>query len=159
MDGMDLLTVYRVMKEDTKVLDEAFSQFKNNENVRDWHTVFHELYERDGQGQWIAMKAMQAGLSESVRHWGLGNQAKMHENMEGFIAWSLSPEQRNLEWRWAAKNVLCFMQGLGKMMETGLPWDMFTDINDEWDILRMQEKLNSIKVKDDREFVACRVWY
>ena len=108
MDSMDLLTMYRVMKEDAKVLDEAFSQFKNNEKVRDWHYVFHELYERDGQGHWIAMKAMQAGLSESVRHWGLGNQAKMHVNMEGFIAWSLSPEQRNLEWRWAAKNVLCF---------------------------------------------------
>ena len=54
---------------------------------------------------------------------------------------------KNGVWKEAARNVLCFMEELGKMLLV-LPWDKFK-INDEWDIKRMQE--NIVTIEDERE--------
>ena len=83
---MDIIRMYFDMKRDEAELQAAFAHFKQCENVKSWHWKFHdndELHSR-GVGQYYAMLTLKAAMPDSVRDHGLGNQAKMHENMEGF---------------------------------------------------------------------------
>ena len=99
--------MYFDMKRDEAELQAAFAHFKQCENVKSWHWKFHdndELHSR-GVGQYYAMLTLKAAMPDSVRDHGLGNQAKMHENMEGFLAWSMNG-QDNMVWKSAAMNMM-----------------------------------------------------
>lgn len=148
---MDVINMYRIMMEDEAVLRDAYEEFKTTqegkEKLRHWHREFHTHHDRQGQGQYIAMVAMKACLKASVTQWSLSNQNTMHENMEGFVAWSLS--QGNQLLKLAIRNVLNFMEEMGKMLNV-LPWGDFEgEINGEWDIRRMQEKI--VTIEDERQ--------
>jgi len=146
---MEVINMYRMIEEDRPVLRDAFEAFRDLQQTRHWHYQFHEHHDRQGQGQYVAMILMKTSLKGSVEQLGMANQAKMHENFEGFIAWSLSKDQQNGVWKQAAQNVLCFMVEIGKMMMV-LPWEEF-EINDEWDLKRLQE--NVVTIMDEREGV------
>ena len=153
---MDVIDMYRMLQRDKPILQDAFEAFKNGQNVRNWHDKFHEQYERRGQGQYVAKIMMKTCLKTSVDQWGMANQNKMHQNFEGFIAWSLSTDQP--VWRQAAENALCFMEKLGDMiwvqddiMKQFPDWKEFDwnefEINDEWNIMWLQERIVSLEDK------------
>ena len=86
------------------------------------------------------MLTLKAAMPDSVRDHGLGNQANMHENMEGFfLAWSMKG-QDNRVWKSAAMNMMSFMGELHTLASKLPRDDVPKDINDAWDILSVMEK-------------------
>ena len=137
------------VKRDEAELQAAFSHSKQCENVKSWHWKFHdidELHSR-GVGQCYAMLTLKAAMPDSVRDHGFGSQAKMHESMEGFSAWSMKG-QDNMVWKSAAMNMTSFMGELHTLASKLPRDDVPKDINDAWDILSMMEKV--VTMEDER---------
>ena len=146
---MDIIRMYFDMKRDEAELQAAFAHFKQCEDVKSWYWKFHdndELHSR-GVGQYYAMLTLKAAMPDSVRDHGLGNQAKMPEHMEGFLAWSMKG-QDNMVWKSAAMNMMSFMGELHTLASKLPRDDVPKDINDAWDILSMMEKV--VTMEDER---------
>ena len=122
------------------MLKDAFSTFREQENVKAWHWAWHSdtTLDRRGEGQFCAMMTMQAVMEDSCLRYGLANQDKVHQNFEGFLAW-LVKGQCNDEWKMAASNMINFMEALSLLVNS-IPYESVPKkIRSVWDIKFMQE--------------------
>jgi hypothetical protein len=136
---MDIIQMYRQMTNQTELLRDAFSTFRDNENVKRWHWAFHEdpALNNRGKGQWCAMMTMQAAMEESCQMYGLSNQDTTHIHFEGFLAWAVTRHNHHLVK--AVNNMINFMEQF-HALTISIPFESVPRrIKSEWDIKYMQE--------------------
>ena len=136
----DIITMYRKMINQTELLRDAFSKFRDKENdVKDWHRKFHkgQFTNSRGKGRWAAMMTMQTAMAESCGQYGLANQDKIHITFEAFVVWGLKRSDTRLVM--AIMNMLNYMGEFWTLVNE-IPFEKVPKkIVSEWDILFMQE--------------------